>query len=124
MLHFCKNKTVFILDLQLIPEWLHQKLNVVQLQKKQLVHEKEMQLPKLQLELKLQQDVDVVQLQRKVQLEEKLQQDVDVVHPQGKAQLENQHEELELKEELHEELQEEDNNIFLFYFLKLCLIEC
>ena len=122
MLHFCKNKTVFILDLQQIPEWLHQKLNVVQLQEKQHVHEKEMQLPKLQLELKLQQDVDVVQLQRKVQLEEKLQQ--DVVHPQGKAQLENQHEELELKEELHEELQEEDNNIFLFYFLKLCLIEC
>jgi len=94
----------------------------VQLQKKQHVHEKEMQQLKLQLENQLLQDVNVVQLQRKVQLEEKLQQ--DVVHPQGKAQLENQHEELELKEELHEELQEEDNNIFLFYFLKLCLIEC
>jgi len=53
-----------------------------------------------------------------VQLE-KLQQDVDVVQLQRKVQLENQHEDLELKEELHEELQEEDNNIFLFYFLKL-----
>jgi len=77
---------VFILITTILTKWLHQKLSVVQLQKKQHVHEKEMQQQKLQQVKKRQQNVDVVHLQRNVVQQNveviHLQQNVDVVHLQ------------------------------------------
>ena len=72
VVHFCQSKHVFIPVTKLLARWLHQKLNVVQLQKKQHVHEKEMQRQKLQQEKKLQQDLDVVHQQKDLQDEELL----------------------------------------------------
>jgi hypothetical protein len=70
----------------------------VQLQEKQHVHVKEMQLQKLQLEKELQQDVNVVHLQREVQLDE------------------DQLEEKLVREELPVEPEEEDDSLPLYFF--------
>jgi len=87
--------------LKLLAQWLHQKLNVVQLQEKLYVHEKEMQRQKLQQAKKLQQDVNVVHLQEKLLAEEQ----------QEKLLAEEQQEKL-----LAEEEQREDEaNLFLFF---------
>jgi len=56
--------------MKLLAQWLHQKLNVLQLQEKRHVQEKEMQRQKLQQEKKQGQDVDVVHLQEKLRGEE------------------------------------------------------
>jgi hypothetical protein len=89
----------------------------VQLQKKQHVHEKEMQRQKLQQEKKLQQDVHVVHQQKDLQDEELL---------AGKLQEKLQDEELlagKLQEKLQEDLPHEEGDVnllsfFLFKFLK------
>ena len=98
VVHFCQCKHVFIPVTKLLAQWLHQKLNVVQLQKKQHVHEKEMQRQKLQQEKVLQQDVDVVHQQKDLQDEEllagKLQEELlagklqeDLPHEEGDVNL-------------------------------------
>ena len=107
VVHFCQSKHVFIPVTKLLARWLHQKLNVVQLQKKQHVHEKEMQRQKLQQEKKLQQDLDVVHQQKDLQDEELL---------AGKLQ-----EELlagKLQEELQGDLphKEGDVNLLSFFY--------
>ncbi len=56
--------------MKLLAQWLHQKLNVLQLQEKRLVQEKEMQQQKLQQEKNQRQDVNVVHLQQKLRGEE------------------------------------------------------
>ncbi len=107
VVHFCQSKHVFIPVTKLLAQWLHQKLNVVQLQKKQHVHEKEMQRQKLQQEKKLQQDLDVVHQQKDLQDKELL---------AGKLQ-----EELlagKLQEELQGDLphKEGDVNLLSFFY--------
>ena len=105
VVHFCQSKHVFIPVTKLLARWLHQKLNVVQLQKKQHVHEKEMQRQKLQQEIKLQQDLDVVHQQKDLQDEELL---------AGKLQ-----EELlagKLQEELQGDLPHEEGDVNLLSF--------
>ena len=98
VVHFCQCKHVFIPVTKLLAQWLHQKLNVVQLQKKLHVHEKEMQRQKLQQEKVLQQDVDVVHQQKDLQDEEllagKLQEELlagklqeDLPHEEGDVNL-------------------------------------
>jgi len=93
VVHFCQSKHVFIPVTKLLARWLHQKLNVVQLQKKQHVHEKEMQRQKLQQEKKLQQDVHVVHQQKDLQdeelLAEELQEELqgDLPHEEGDVNL-------------------------------------
>ena len=92
-------------------QWLHQKLNVVQLQKKQHAHEKEMQRQKQQQENLLQQDVDVVHQQKDLQLEELLAERLQVL-------LAERLQEKLLEDLLHEE--EDVNRLSLFfYFNKL-----
>jgi hypothetical protein len=107
VVNFCQVIHVFILVAKLLARWLHQKLNVVQLQEKQHAHEKEMQRQKLQQEKKLQQDVHVVHQQKDLQDEELL---------AGKLQ-----EELlagKLQEEPQEDLpQEGDVNLLSFFYL-------
>ena len=107
VVHFCQCKHVFIPVTKLLAQWLHQKLNVVQLQKKQHVHEKEMQRQKLQQEKKLQQDVHVVHQQKEL-LAGKLQEELLA----GKLQ-----EEL-LAGKLQEDLphEEGDVNLLSFFF--------
>jgi hypothetical protein len=95
---FCRNKTLFILVTWRVAAWPHQKLNVVQLQEKQHVLVKEMQLQKLQLEKELQQDVNVVHLQREAQLDE------------------DQLEEKLVREELPVDPEEEDDSLPLYFF--------
>ncbi len=98
VVNFCQVIHVFILVAKLLARWLHQKLNVVQLQEKQHAHEKEMQRQKLQQEKKLQQDVHVVHQQKDLQDEELL---------AGK-----------LQEEPQEDLpQEGDVNLLSFFYL-------
>ncbi len=80
VVYFCQCKHVFIPVTKLLAQWLHQKLNVVQLQKKQHVHEKEMQQQKLQQEKDLQ---DEELLAGKLQ--EKLQEDLP--HEEGDVNL-------------------------------------
>ena len=98
---FYQNKHVFILLRLVVAQWLHQKLNVVQLQEKQHAHEKEMQRQKLQQEKKLQQDVDVVHQQKDLQGEELL----------AERLQENQLEDLVQEEE-------GDVNLLSFFFKK------
>ncbi len=92
-MHFCQSKHVFIPVTKLLPRWLHQKLNVVQLQEKQHVHEKEMQRQKLQQEKMLQENVDVVHQQKDLQEEElladELQEELllDLPHEEGDVNL-------------------------------------
>jgi len=88
--------------LKLLAQWLHQKLNVVQLQEKLHVHEKEMQRQKLQQEKKLEQDVNVVHLQEKLREEQ-----------QEKLLVEKQQEKLPAEEEQRED----DANLFLFFLI-------
>ncbi len=94
VVHFCQSKHVFIPVTKLLARWLHQKLNVVQLQKKQHVHEKEMQRQKLQQEKDLQdEELLAGKLQEKLQdeellagkLQEKLQEDLP--HEEGDVNL-------------------------------------
>jgi len=94
VVHFCQSKHVFIPVTKLLARWLHQKLNVVQLQKKQHVHEKEMQRQKLQQEKDLQdEELLARKLQEKLQdeellavkLQEKLQEDLP--HEEGDVNL-------------------------------------
>jgi len=93
IVHFCKSKHVFIPVTKILARWLHQKLNVVQLQEKQHVHEKEMQRQNLQQEKKLQQDVDVLHQQKDLQEEElladELQEELlrDLPHEEGDVNL-------------------------------------
>ncbi len=96
VVHFCQSKHVFIPVTKLLARWLHQKLNVVQLQEKQHVHEKEMQRQKQQQEKRLQQEVDVVHQQKDLQDEELL---AD-----------------ELQEKLQEELPHEEGDVNLLSF--------
>ncbi len=109
VVHFCQSKHVFIPVTKLLARWLHQKLNVVQLQKKQHVHEKEMQRQKLQQEKKLQQDLDVVHQQKDLQNEE-LQAD----------ELQEELQADELQEELQRDLphKEGDVNLLSFFLFK------
>ncbi len=81
--------------LKLLAQWLHQKLNVLHLQEKLHVHEKEMQRQKQQQEKNLQQDVNVVHLQEKLR---------------GEEQQENL---------LAEEQREDDADLFLFFLIKI-----
>ncbi len=98
VVHFCQSKHVFIPVAKQLSRWLHQKLNVVQLQKKQHVHEKEMQRQKLQQEKDLQdEELLADKLQEKLQNEELL---------ADKLQEKLQDEEL-LADELQEKLQED-----------------
>ncbi len=93
VVHFCTIKHVFIRVVKLLAQWLHQKLNVLQLQEKLHAHEKEMQRQKLQHEKNLQQDVDVVHQQKHLQdevlLAEGLQENLleDLVHEEGDVNL-------------------------------------
>ncbi len=118
VVHFCQSKHVFIPVTKLLARWLHQKLNVVQLQKKQHVHEKEMQRQKLQQEKKLQQDVDVVHQQKDLQDEELL---------AGKLEEKLQEELLagKLQEKLQEDLPHEEGDVnllsFFLNFVKITL---
>jgi len=112
VVHFCQCKHVFIPVTKLLAQWLHQKLTVVQLQKKQHVHEKEMQRQKLQQEKVLQQDVDVVHQQKDLQDEELLAGKLQEELLAGKLQ-----EEL-LAGKLQEDLphEEGDVNLLSFFF--------
>ncbi|MCH8995945.1 MAG: hypothetical protein IH915_02585 [Thaumarchaeota archaeon] len=116
VVHFCQSKHVFIPVTKLLAQWLHQKLNVVQLQKKQHVHEKEMQRQKLQQEKKLQQDLDVVHQQKDLQDKELLAGKLQEELLAGKLQ-----EELlagKLQEELQGDLphKEGDVNLLSFFY--------
>ncbi len=110
VVHFCYVIHVFILVLKLKARWLHQKLNVVQLQEKQHAHEKEMQRQKLQQVKKLQQDVHVVHQQKDLQdeelLAERLQEKLLAERLQEKLLAERLQEKL-LAERLQEKLQED-----------------
>jgi len=111
VVHFCQSKHVFIPVTKLLARWLHQKLNVVQLQKKQHVHEKEMQRQKLQQEKDLQ---DEELLARKLQ--EKLQDEELLAR---KLQEKLQDEELlarKLQEKLQEDLPHEEGDVNLLSF--------
>ena len=112
VVHFCQSKHVFIPVTKLLARWLHQKLNVVQLQKKQHVHEKEMQRQKLQQEKDLQ---DEELLARKLQ--EKDLQDEELLA--RKLQEKLQDEELlarKLQEKLQEDLPHEEGDVNLLSF--------
>ena len=102
---------------KLIAQWLHQKLNVVQLQKKQHVHEKEMQRQKQQQENLLQQDVDVVHQLKDLQLEELLVEELQVLLAE---RLQENLLVKELQEKLHEDLlhEEGDVNLLSFFYSK------
>ena len=111
VVHFCLIKHVFIPVTKLLARWLHQKLNVVQLQEKQHAHEKEMQRQKLQQEKKLQEDVHVVHQQKDLQDEELLAE---------KLQENLQDEELlaeKLQENLREDQHQEGDVNLLSFFL-------
>ena len=121
MLRFCENKILFILGLEQLPEWLHQKLEV-QLQEKQRAREKEMRQQKLQQDKLRRQELDVVQLQKEVHLHEERH-----LHEDGHLHEERQlheerhlHEDEQLHEERHphEEPQEGDVSLFFFFILK------
>ncbi len=88
--------------MKLLAQWLHQKLNVLQLQEKRLVQEKEMQQQKLQQEKNQRQDVNVVLLQEELREEEQ----------REKLRGEEQQEKLLVEEEQRED----DANLFLFFF--------
>ena len=112
MLRFCENKILFILGLEQLPEWLHQKLEV-QLQEKQRAHEKEMRQQKMLQEKLRRQELDVVQLHEKVHLHEERH-----LHEDGHLHEERQlHEERHLHEDghPHEEPQEGDVSLFIFF---------
>jgi hypothetical protein len=122
VVHFCQCKHVFIPVTKLLAQWLHQKLNVVQLQKKQHVHEKEMQRQKLQQEKVLQQDVDVVHQQKDLQDEEllagKLQEELLAGKLQEELLAGKLQEEL-LAGKLQEDLPHEEGDVnLLSFFLK------
>jgi hypothetical protein len=100
VVHFYQSKHVFISVTKQLARWLHQKLNVVQLQKKQHVHEKEMQRQKLQQE-KQNEELLAGKLQEKLQNEELL---------AGK-----------LQEKLQEDLPHEEGDVnLLSFFFKFC----
>jgi hypothetical protein len=83
----------------------------VQLQKKQHVHEKEMQRQKQQQENLLQQDVDVVHQQKDLQLEELLADELLVLLAE------------ELQENLHEDLLHEEGDVSLLSFFFLSFLK-
>jgi len=123
VVHFCQSKHVFIPVTKLLARWLHQKLNVVQLQKKQHVHEKEMQRQKLQQEKKLQQDVHVVHQLKDLQDEEllagKLQEELLAGKLQEELLAGKLQEELlagKLQEKLQEDLPQEEGDVNLLSF--------
>ena len=108
-------------------QWLHQKLNVVQLQKKQHVHEKEMQRQKQQQENLLQQDVDVVHQQKDLQLEDLLAEELQVLLAEKLLVLAEELQVLlaeKLQENLHEDLLHEEGDVSLlsFFFFKFLRI--
>ncbi len=104
----------------MLPEWLHQKLEV-QLQEKQRAREKEMRQQKMLQEKLRRQKLDVVQLQKEVHLHEErhLHEDGHLHeerHLHEEVQLEDQHEEEQLP---HVEPQEGDvSPLFFFFILK------
>ena len=95
---------------KLLARWLHQKLNVVQLQEKQRVHEKEMQRQKLQHDQHLQEDVHVVHQQKDLQ---------DEVLQADELQA-NELQANELQEKLLGDLPHEEGDVnLLFFFIQI-----
>ncbi len=124
--HFSSIKHVFIQVSKLRAQWLHQKLSVVQLQKKLHVHEKEMQQQKLQHEKVLQQDVDVVQQQKDLQGEELLAERLqELLAERLQEELLAERLQVLLAERLQEKLledllhEEEDVNRLSFFFQQI-----
>ncbi len=97
-----------------LTQWLHQKLSVVQLQKKLHAHEKEMQQQKLQQEKNQRQDVNVVHLQEELRGVEE-QQDKLLVEEEQQEKLLVEEEQQE-KLLVEEEQREDDADLFLFFF--------
>ena len=96
---------------KLLARWLHQKLNVLQQQEKQHVHEKEMQQQKLQHDQHLQEDVHVVHQQKDLQ-DEVLQAD----ELQANELQANELQANELQEKLLGDLPHEEGDVTLLFF--------